>query len=272
MTAARLAKWTALVALAAIFLFPFYWTLVTALKTKPELLTWPPVWWPAEAQWNNFAEAWAAQPFAVYLWNSVTVTVLSTIGQLISASLVAYGFARFQFPGRNALFMVLLAAMMIPWDVTMIPRYMQFNWLGWINTLKPLIVPAWFGSAAFIFMLRQFIMSIPVEFDEAARMDGANAFQIYWKIHLPLMLPALILVGVFQSLYAWNDYIGPLIYLNDESHYTLPLGIAQFKGLHNTNLTALAAMALILCVPPLALFLMGQRYIMDSAISSGLKG
>ena len=158
MIAARLAKWAALLALSAIFLFPFYWTLVTALKTKPELLTWPPIWWPAEAQWNNFADAWAAQPFAVYLWNSVTVTVLSTIGQLISASLVAFGFARFQFPGRNALFMVLLAAMMIPWDVTMIPRYMEFNWLGWINTLKPLIVPAWFGSAAFIFMLRQFIM------------------------------------------------------------------------------------------------------------------
>ncbi len=271
-TFGRAVKLIVIAGLALVFLFPFYWTLMTALKSKAELLTWPPVWWPAEAHWENFAEAWAAQPFSVYLKNSLLVTVLSTIGQLISASLVAYGFARFDFPGRNFLFMVLLAAMMIPWDVTMIPRYMVFNWLGWINTLKPLIVPAWFGSAAFVFMLRQFIMSIPIEFDEAAKMDGANAFQIYWKIHLPLMLPALILVGTFQVLNAWNDYIGPLIYLNDDSHYTLPLGIAQFKGLHNTNLTSLAAMALILCLPPLVLFLIGQRYIMDSSISSGLKG
>lgn len=268
----RALKWAVLALLAAAFIFPFYWTLITALKDKAELLTWPPVWWPAEARWGNFVDAWNAQPFGTFLKNSVIVTVLSVIGQLISSSLVAFGFARFDFPGRNILFMVLLAAMMVPWDVTMIPRYMQFNWLGWINTLKPLIVPAWFGSPLFIFMLRQFIMSIPKEFDEAAKMDGANMFQIYWKIHLPLMLPALILVGTFQLLYAWNDYIGPLIYLNDESTYTLTLGLAQFKGLRASNLTGLAAMAVILCLPPLLLFFMAQRYIMDSSLSSGVKG
>ncbi len=265
-------KWLLIAFIAAAFIFPFYWTLVTALKEKSELLTWPPVWWPGNPRWWNFVDAWNAQPFGTFLKNSALVSVLSTIGQLLSSSLVAFGFARFDFRGRNFLFMVLLAAMMVPWDVTMIPRYMQFNWMGWINTLKPLIVPAWFGSPAFIFLLRQFIMSIPRELDEAAKMDGANMFQIYWKIHLPLMLPALILVGTFQFLYAWNDYIGPLIYLNDESTYTLTLGLAQFKGLHGTNLTALAAMAVMLCVPPLCLFLMAQRYIMDSSLSSGIKG
>lgn len=266
------AKYLGLAAVTLLFLFPFYWTLVTAIKAKPELLTWPPTWWPADAQWDNFAAAWAAQPFGTYLKNSVIVTVLSTVGQLLSSSLVAFGFARFDFPGRNALFMVLLAAMMVPWDVTMIPLYMEFNWLGWINTLKPLIVPAWFGAPFFIFLLRQFIMSIPRELDEAAKMDGANMFQIYWKIHLPLMLPALILVGTFQVLAAWNDYLGPLIFLNDESMYTLTLGLARFKTLHDTNLTALAAMTIILCLPPLVLFLTAQRYIMDSSLSSGIKG
>lgn len=268
----RLAKWAALLLLVLLFLFPFYWTFVTAIKAKPELLTWPPTWWPAEPLWGNFAAAWAAQDFATYLKNSVLITVLSTVGQLLSSSLVAFGFARFAFPGRNLLFMILLAAMMIPWDVTMIPLYMEFNWLGWINTLKPLIIPAWFGAPFFIFLLRQFIMSIPRELDEAAKMDGANMFQIYWKVHLPLMLPALILVGTFQVLAAWNDYLGPLIFLNDESKYTLTLGLARFKSLHDTDLTSLAAMTIILCLPPLVLFLTAQRYIMDSSLSSGIKG
>lgn len=268
----RLLKWTLLLSVTLMFLFPFYWTFVTAIKAKPELLTWPPVWWPETALWTNFADAWAAQPFGTYLKNSVIVTLLSTIGQLLSSSLVAFGFARFDFPGRNLLFMVLLAAMMVPWDVTMIPLYMEFNWLGWINTLKPLIIPAWFGAPFFIFLLRQFIMSIPRELDEAAKMDGANIFQIYWKIHLPLMLPALVLVGTFQVLAAWNDYLGPLIFLNDESKYTLTLGLARFKTLHDTNLTALAAMTIILVLPPLVLFLTAQRYILDSSLSSGIKG
>ena len=268
----RLAKWAALLLLVLLFLFPFYWTFVTAIKAKPELLPWPPTWWPAEPLWGNFPAAWAAQDFATYLKNSVLITVLSTVGQLLSSSLVAFGFARFAFPGRNLLFMILLAAMMIPWDVTMIPLYMEFNWLGWINTLKPLIIPAWFGAPFFIFLLRQFIMSIPRELDEAAKMDGANMFQIYWKVHLPLMLPALILVGTFQVLAAWNDYLGPLIFLNDESKYTLTLGLARFKSLHDTDLTSLAAMTIILCLPPLVLFLTAQRYIMDSSLSSGIKG
>ena len=144
-------KWAALALLTLLFLFPFYWTFVTAIKAKPELLTWPPTWWPSQALWGNFAAAWNAQPFGTFLWNSALVTVLSTIGQLLSSSLVAFGFARFSFRGRNLLFMVLLAAMMIPWDVTMIPLYMEFNWLGWINTLKPLIVPAWFGAPSLSF-------------------------------------------------------------------------------------------------------------------------
>jgi multiple sugar transport system permease protein len=263
---------TAMLLLSLAFVLPLYWTLLTALKTKAELYAWPPVWWPAEPRWENFAEAWRAQPFGTFLWNSVLVSVLSTAGQLLSSSLVAYGFARFEFPGRRWLFMVMLGSMMIPWDVTMIPQYMEFNRLGWINTLKPLIVPAFFGAPFFIFLLRQFIMSIPRELDEAARMDGANALQIYAYIHLPLMAPALVLVGTFQFLGAWNDYLGPLIFLNDQSVYTLPLGLAQFKGVHSSNLTAIAAMTVLLCLPPLLLFFLAQRHIMEGSTSAGVKG
>jgi multiple sugar transport system permease protein len=271
-TRADALRWATTAFLALLFLFPLYWTFVTALKDKTELLTWPPIWWPASPGWGNFAEAWTLRPFATFFINSTLITVLSTIGQMLSSSLVAFGFARFAFPGRNLLFMVVLAAMMVPWDVTMIPRYMEFNWLGWINTLKPLIVPNFFGSPYFIFLLRQFIMTVPIEFDEAAKMDGANMFQIYWKIHLPLMLPALALVGAIQVMWTWNDYLGPLIFLNDESTYTLALGLAQLRGLHGANLTAIAAMTVILCLPPLLLFLVAQRYIMDSSLSSGIKG
>lgn len=268
----RLAFYSLMLVLTLAFAAPLYWTLVTALKAKSELYAWPPIWWPTEPRWRNFAEAWDAQPFAVFLRNSLWVAFASTVGQILSSSLVAYGFARFDFKGRNTLFMIVLGSMMIPWDVTMIPLYMEFNALGWINTLKPLIVPSFFAAPFFIFLLRQFIMSIPRELDEAARMDGANAWQIYWRIHLPLMAPALVLVGTFQFLGSWNDYLGPLIFLNDQSQYTLPLGLAQFKGLHSNNVTAIAAMTVLLCLPPLLLFFLAQRHIMDGATSAAVKG
>jgi multiple sugar transport system permease protein len=269
---ARTLAYGALIFLSALFIAPFLWTLITAVKSDADLVAFPPVLWPADWHWENFTAAWAKQPFNIFLKNSAIVVVLSTIGQLFSSSLVAFGFARFRFPGRDAIFILLLATMMIPWDVKMIPLYMEFNYLGWINTLKPLIVPAWFGEAFFVFLLRQYIMTIPMEIDEAARMDGANAWQIYWRIHLPLMAPALVLVGTFHFMNAWNDYLGPLIFLNDQSTYTLPLGLALFKGLHEVDVVSIAAVTIILCLPPLALFFYAQRYIMDSALGSSVKG
>lgn len=262
----------ALIFLSALFVMPFLWTLVTAVKSQADLVAYPPVLWPADWHWENFATAWGKLPFGTFLKNSVIVVVLSTIGQLFSSSLVAYGFARFRFPGRDAVFILLLATMMIPWDVKMIPLYMEFNYLGWINTLKPLIVPAWFSEAFFVFLLRQYILTIPMEIDEAARMDGANAWQIYWKIHLPLMAPALVLVGAFHFMNAWNDYLGPLIFLNDQSKYTLPLGLALFVDPHNKDQISIAAITILLCLPPLGLFFFAQRYIMDSALGSSVKG
>lgn len=269
---ARLLGYGAMIFLSALFIAPFWWTLVTAVKSQSDLLAFPPVFWPETWHWENFATAWTKYPFSTFLTNSVIVVVLSTIGQVFSSSLVAFGFARFHFRGRDTLFVVLLASMMIPWDVKMIPLYMQFNFLGWINTLKPLIVPAWFGEAFFIFLLRQYIMTIPREIDEAARMEGASWWQIYSRIHLPLMLPALVLVGTFHFMNAWNDYLGPLIFLNDQSKYTLTLGLSLFKGLNDQDTVSIAAVTIVLCLPPLVLFFFAQRYIMDGAIGSSVKG
>ncbi|BFH15034.1 carbohydrate ABC transporter permease [Paenibacillus melissococcoides] len=255
-----------------LFLAPFYWMITTAVKTPEELYLFPPKWIPSVFQWDNFAKAWQSQPFDTYLNNSLIVTGLSLIGQLLSSSLVAYGFARFHFRGKDALFLILLASMMIPWEVTMIPLYMEFNALGWINTLKPLIVPAWFGSPFFIFLLRQFIMGIPTELEEAARIDGANPVQIFLRLIVPLLRPALILVGVFHILSSWNDYLGPLIFLNDQTKYTLTLGLSQFRGMFGVDMVSIMAVTFLICLPPLAAFFLAQRYIVEGIVTTGIKG
>ncbi|MFD2446650.1 carbohydrate ABC transporter permease [Bacillus sp. CGMCC 1.16607] len=260
-----------LIFLSLLFLAPFLLMITTSMKSPDELYLFPPKWLPSTWHFENFAKSWNSQPFNTFLVNSVIVTTLTTIGQIISSTLVAYGFARFKFKGRDFLFIVLLATMMIPWEVTMIPQYMEFNFLGWINTLKPLIVPSWFGSAFYIFLLRQFIMSIPKELDEAARMDGANSFQIYYRIHLPLMWPIIVLIAVFNFLSSWNDYLGPLIFLNDQSKYTLTLGLAQFKGMYDVDMEGIMAVTFLISLPPLLLFFLAQKYIVNGVSSSGIK-
>lgn len=264
--------YTILIFFSLLFLAPFFWLLTTSVKGPEEVFLFPPKWIPSVWHFENFMKAWNLQPFNLFLKNSLIVVVLSTIGQVFSSSLVAFGFARFEFKGRNLLFLIVLATMMIPWDVTMIPLYMQFNFLGWINTLKPLIVPSYFGSAFFIFLLRQFLMGIPKDLDEAARIDGANAFQIYWKIYLPLMKPALVLISVFNILGTWNDYLGPLIFLNDQRKYTLSLGLSQFKGMNGVDTTSMMAITTLICLPPLIMFFLAQRHIIDGVSSTGLKG
>ncbi|RNB82351.1 carbohydrate ABC transporter permease [Brevibacillus fluminis] len=264
--------YTLLILFSLLFLAPFYWMVATALKGPEEVTAYPPQWVPSQLHWSNFIEAWGKAEFTTYLVNSTIVTVMATLGTLVSCSLVAYGFARFTFKGRDLLFMILLATMMIPWEVTMIPLYVEFNWLGWINTLKPLIVPAWFGAPFFIFLLRQFIMTIPRELDEAARIDGANSFQIYLRIILPLTAPALILVAVFQMLSCWNDYLGPLIFLNDMSKYTLPLGLGQLMGTRDVvDTTSLMAITCLISLPPMVIFFFAQRYIVENMAGAGLK-
>ncbi|WP_059173431.1 carbohydrate ABC transporter permease [Bacillus sp. FJAT-27445] len=260
-----------LIALSLLFLLPFFWMVMTALKGPVELAQYPPKFIPSTWHFENFAKAWNSQPFNTFLVNSLIVTGMTTIGQIISSTLVAYGFARFQFKGRDTLFIILLATMMIPWEVTMIPQYMEFNMFGWINTLKALIVPSWFGSAFYIFLLRQFIMSIPKELDEAAKIDGANVFQIYYKIYLPLVWPVIVLIAVFNILGSWNDYLGPLIFLNDQSKYTLTLGLAQFKGVYDVDTNGLMAVTFLISLFPLILFFFAQKKIVEGVQTTGLK-
>ena len=271
--AGRLAKHALLALCALFFIAPFLWMLSTALKPASEVLVYPPRLIPSALHFDNFVAAWNAAPFGTYLKNTLLVTGLDTVGQIISSAVVAYGFARFRFRGRDALFAVLLASMMIPWDVTMIPRYIEFNALGWIDTLKPLIVPNFFGAPFFIFLLRQFLLGIPKELDEAARIDGANALEIFLWVIVPLMRPALIVVGVFEMFDAWNDYLGPLIFLNSDSHDTLMLGIANFHGMFSgqTNIQALMAITLIACIPPLIAFFAAQRHITEGVATTGIK-
>ena len=253
---------------AIYFLAPFVYMLFTTFKTEAEAIAYPPSLLPEEWQWGNYLDAWTSQPFGTYFLNSVLVTVGTTAGTVLSSSLVAFGFARFNFRGKNILFIILLATMMIPWDVTMIPQYMEFNLFGWINTLLPLIVPTWFGSAYHIFLMRQFLMGIPKDYEEAARLDGANTFQIYWKIFMPILKPCLIMVGILNLLTVWNDYLGPLIFLQDRSKYTLALGLASFKGVHTTQIIPMLCITVIMIIPPIIIFVIAQKYIEEGRSGS----
>jgi len=245
------------------FLAPFIYMFFSTFKTEAEAVAYPPRFFPEKWLWTNYVDAWRSQEFGTFLWNSIIVTVCTTAGQIIACSLTAYGFARYQFKGKNVIFIILLSTMMIPWDVTMIPQYMEFQMLNWINTLKPLIIPALFGSAYYVFLMRQFLMGVPKDFEEAARIDGANAFQIYYKIFLPILKPQLILVGVLNMLTVWNDYLGPLIFLQDRSKFTLALGLASFKGVHNTQIIPMLCITVVMIIPPILVFIFAQKYIVE---------
>ncbi len=212
-------------------------------------------------------------PFLNFLKNSVIVTGLSMLGEILSCSLVAYAFARLRFPGRNALFLVLLGTMMIPYPVTMVPTFMLFNALGWVNTYLPLVLPPFFGPAYNVFLLRQFFLTINRELDEAAEVDGANKFRIYWQIMLPLAKPALATVAIFSFMYYWNDFMGPLIFLSDSEKYTLALGINYLRNHRGGgDLSVQMAASVMFVLPCILLFFVAQRYIVEGIVTTGIKG
>ena len=266
----RIVVYVLLILVSVYFLAPFTWLVLTAFKTEAEATMYPPKLIPSKWLFYNFIESWGAQDFNRYLFNSVLVTVLHTVGILISCSLTAYGFARFSFRGKNILFMIMLMTMMIPWDVTMIPQYMLFNLFGWINTHKALVIPGFMGSAYYIFLLRQFMMGVPKEFEEAAKIDGAGHLATFTRIFLPILKPPMILVGVLNSIMVWNDYLGPLIFLQNRSKYTLPLGLAAFRGVHRERFIPLMCITIVMIVPPVLLFFAAQKYIVDQK-SGGVK-
>jgi multiple sugar transport system permease protein/sn-glycerol 3-phosphate transport system permease protein len=264
----------AIVLFAAVLLLPFFWLLSTSLKRPEQVYQFPPVWLPPIPQWNNYAEALRLVPLHQYALNTFTIVGFVLLGTIFSCSFSAYGFARLRAPGRDAIFMLLLATLMLPSAVTLVPTYLLFNRFGWINTLLPLIVPAFFGNAFFIFLLRQFYMTIPRELEEAATIDGANPFRIWWHIMLPLSKPALATVAVFTFVATYNDFFTPLIYLTDESKQTIAVALSYFQGSPRVGpqMHLLMAAVALSIIPPLLLFLLAQRYFVRGIATTGLKG
>ena len=252
---------------------PFAWMVSTSLKQEGSVFIFPPVWIPHPVRWDNYVTLFSLVPFGNAFVNSIIVATAATVGQVLSASLAAYAFARLRFRGKNVLFIIFLATMMVPSQVTLIPTFILFRAIGWINTLLPLTVPAFFGSAFGIFLLRQFFLTLPHELFEAAVIDGASPPHMYWRLALPLAKPALATFGVFVFMGAWNDLITPAIYINDMSKMTLPLVLAQFNNAFGADYTAHTMAGAVLSVLPLLIaFLLAQKYFVQGITLTGLKG
>jgi len=258
---------------AVVLLTPFAWMVSTSLKVEGREFLLPLELFPNPVAWENYPTAMTKLPFPLYLWNTLVITVLTLAGTVITGSMAAFAFARLRFPGRAVMFTLLLSTLMLPEAVTLIPKFIIFRNLNWINTLNPLWVPWWFGGGAFnVFLLRQFLMTLPHELDEAARIDGASSWQIYWRVLMPLSRPALITVAIFSFIRTWNDFLEPLIYLHDQRLRTLALGLRGFQDLYKTEWTLLMAACVTILIPVLALFFACQRYFIRGIHLTGLAG
>lgn len=252
-------------------LFPLFWMLATALMTNTEVQTHG-VWWSASPDFGNFIEALTVLPFGRWTLNTSIITFISIVGAIVSSTLVAYGFARFRAKWRNTLFMIMLGTMMLPSTVTMIPEFVIFRHLGWVNTFYPLTIPAFFGSAYFVFLLRQFFMTLPAELEDAAKIDGLGTMGTLIYIMVPLIMPALTAIAIFQFNGSWNDFMRPLIYLNTQLQFTIALGINFFRGVYNVQWNYLMAASLVSMLPSIIIFFVGQKYFIEGInISSGVK-
>ncbi len=262
-----------LIVLALLFILPFFWMVSTSLKLPSQIFVWPPVWLPNPFAWFNYPKALGFIPFFRYLLNTLYYGVATVLGVLLSSSLVAYGFARVRWRGRQTVFMIMIATMMIPFQVIMIPLFILFHALGWVGSFKPLIIPTFFGSSVFsTFLLRQFFLTIPQTLSDAARIDGASEFAIYYRIILPLAKPALATVALFQFMYAWNDFLGPLIYINRQSLYTISLGLQSFLSAYGTQWGLLMAASTVATLPMILLFFLTQRTFIQGINLTGIKG
>lgn len=262
-----------LTVIGASFCVPFVWLVSSSLKDPAQIWVYPPEWIPKPVRWANYSEALAKINFGSLTLNTLTISILFTLGLALSASFCAYGFARMRFPGRDIIFLILLSTTMLPDIVLMIPQFILFKYLGWIDTFLPLIVPVWFGGGAFnIFLLRQFFRTIPGELSDAARIDGCTEFGIYARIILPLAKPALTTVSIFAFLFSWNDFMGPLIYINSEAKKTIALGLGAFINVYQTQWNWLMAASVTMTLPTIILFLAAQRYFIEGIVLTGMKG
>lgn len=264
---------------SALFMLPFAWTIFSSLKSPSELYMFPPRWLPATPRFGNYAEVFELAPFGRWLWNSFYVSTVATFGAVLSAAVTGYSFARFRYPGRNLLFMLALSTLMLPREVTLIPLYLLFNKIKWLDTYLPLTVPPILGGGAFlIFMMRQFFMTIPMDLDEAARIDGAGYLRIFWQIILPLSGPALATAAVITFIAEWNDFLFPYIILNDKLKFTIGIGIKYFQTIASNidsmepRENLLMAASLMMTTPIIVLFFLAQRYFVRGIVMSGIKG
>lgn len=266
---------------AAVCIVPFYWLVRSSLMDMNQIFAYPLVFIPDPFRFDNYIEAMTALPFGRYFINTFTIVILSVAGIIVSCSLSAYGLSRMEWRGREFVFALIMSSIMLPFFATLIPSFVMWKYLGFINTYVPLILPSWFGvgvASVFgggmfnIFLLRQFFKSLPKELDEAAFMDGAGHFTIYMKIVLPLSKPALISTGLFTFLNTWNDFIGPLIFLNGETKYTLQLGLRTYIGMYTAQWHLLMAAATVVIIPVVIVFLLGQRYFVEGIATTGIKG
>jgi len=257
---------------AVVFAFPFIWMVSVSLR-PPEEVAAPGIHLiPSRLVWSNYVRALTIAPFHLYLLNTLKVTLLAVIGTLISSSLAAFAFARLRAPGKDILFMLVLSTIMLPAEVTMIPRFIIFRAMGWYDTLLPLIVPAFFGNAFYIFLIRQFFLTIPRDLEDAAKIDGCSTFGIFRHIFLPLSKPVLVTVTVFSFVTHWNDFMTPLVYLNSVDKRTLALGLATFQDAWGVDIVSLMAASTAVLIPVLIVFFLAQRYFIQGVVMSGIKG
>ncbi|MBM6383104.1 carbohydrate ABC transporter permease [Paenibacillus illinoisensis] len=268
----RALAYLCLIVASAFFMIPFIWLLSTSLKPLTQIFTFPPEWIPRPILWSNYSRAVEYIPFWTYLKNTAIITIVSTLGVIISCPLVAYSFAKLEYRGRGILFFVTLAVMMIPGQVTMIPLFLLFTKLGWVGTPLPLIVPQFFGVPIYIFLLRQFFMGLPDALREAARLDGASEFRIYLQIMFPLAKSAVLAVALFQFMGSWTDFMGPLLYLTNEPSYTVSLGLQQFQSQKGSEWGLLMAVSTLMTLPIIVLFFFLQKTFISGITFSGIKG
>jgi len=268
----RLLAYLLLISGSVVFVIPLLWMLRTSLLSPDLIFADPPVWIPVPVQWQNYAQMWAAGPFLDWVQNSVIVTAIGVVALTASSTLAAYGFARTKFVGRDKLFILVLATMMIPFQVRLVPEYMLFNWFGWVNTLYPLIIPSLFGSAFYIFILRQFFLTLPRELDEAAAIDGASTWVTLWQIIVPLAQPAIATVAAFAFIDQWNDFLRPTIYLYTPESLTLAVGIRWFVGNYANQYHLMMAASMVALLPMIMVFFIAQKQFMQGIALTGIKG
>jgi multiple sugar transport system permease protein len=255
-----------------LYIMPYYWMFVTSLKGSMELRAAPPTLFPHEIHFEHYLEALQFIPFFRYMMNSLTVVVFAVIGAIISNSLVGYGFSRINWPGREGLFYVVIATMFIPFPVVLVALFDIFAKLHLVNTFFPLIIPAYTGSALYIFMMRQYLLTIPKEISDAGFIDGATEFEIFYKLILPLMKPVVAVVAIFTALNSWNDFLGPLIYLQNQRMYTLSIGLQFFRSQHEVEYSLLMAASALVALPVVVIFLCFQRFFVEGITIGAVKG